>query len=189
MEVALDGARIDAFVDLERFVVDFAPLRLELVTTLSSRSTLRLTVRVAKKFRHFSKYPPDYNRGFDVAGGELRVLGHPGVEQVVQYQALGLGVRKETVRRVARRWLSAQLLVLLPYPDMSMVFNVIAFSSTLFAFFFGSAFNNLYRDIDDLDKRNVHVLREWLKWLALKAYDKLACMACCKRKQAKDKDE
>ena len=36
------------------------------------------------------------------------------------------------------------LLVLLPFPDMSMPFNVIAFTSTVIAFLFGSLFNLFY---------------------------------------------
>ena len=56
-----------------------------------------------------------------------------------------------------------QLLIILPYPDMSMVFNVIAFSSTLYAFFFGTAFNNAYRPVSHIHKRNIHFLMSKFK--------------------------
>ena len=71
-----------------------------------------------------------------------------------------------------------QLLVLLPYPDMSMVFNVIAFSSTLYAFFFGTAFNNVYRPVSHLHKRNIDFIAKKLK----KKIKQLKNKLCAKEK-------
>ena len=49
-----------------------------------------------------------------------------------------------SVEPAAIRFYTTGLLVLLPFPDMSMPFNVVAFTSTVLAFFFGSLFNLTY---------------------------------------------
>jgi len=53
-----------------------------------------------------------------------------------------------------------------------MVFNVIAFASTLFAFFYGTAFNNLYRNVADLDRKNIHTMRNWVLKIVAKTKGK-----------------
>ena len=52
------------------------------------------------------------------------------------------------------RFYTTGLLVLLPFPDMSMPFNVVAFTSTVLAFFFGSMFNLTYSTTADIIKRS-----------------------------------
>jgi hypothetical protein len=47
---------------------------------------------------------------------------------------------------------STPLILRMPYPDFSMPFNVIAFTSTLLAFFFGSVFSLLFRPAGKLDE-------------------------------------
>jgi len=51
------------------------------------------------------------------------------------------------------RLYTESLLIVLPSPDFSMPFNVIAFTSTLLAFFFGSLFNTLYSSPPEVLKR------------------------------------
>ena len=54
----------------------------------------------------------------------------------------------------AIRFYTPGLLVLLPFPDMSMPFNVVAFTSTVLAFFFGSLFNLTYSTTADIVARS-----------------------------------
>ena len=54
----------------------------------------------------------------------------------------------------AIRFYTTGLLVLLPFPDMSMPFNVVAFTSTVLAFFFGSLFNLTYSTTADIVQRS-----------------------------------
>eukprot|EP01083_Nonionella_stella_P043463 117218_1 len=156
MDIRIDGISIDPS-EFEYFAIEFPtyeslisssdvvrirnenPICLEWVVSLKPNSELVFRIDIEKEFEHFESYPPDYNRGFDVPNGIVKILSTNDI------------------------YYTSQILILLPYPDMSMVFNVIAFSSTLFAFFFGTAFNNIYRDIEDLDKRNVHLITDKVK--------------------------
>ena len=54
----------------------------------------------------------------------------------------------------AIRFYTTGLLILLPFPDMSMPFNVVAFTSTVLAFFFGSLFNLTYSTTADIVARS-----------------------------------
>jgi hypothetical protein len=60
-----------------------------------------------------------------------------------------LGVSSNTFRPFTF-YSESPLLLSLPFPDFSMPFNVIAFSSTIIAFFFGSMFNTLYSSDEEV---------------------------------------
>jgi len=205
MEMRVDGQRVDPFRDLEHFQISLSehereygverirnehPVVMEWVTTLSAQSVLSFRMEIDKTFLHFESYPPDYNRGFDVGNGIVRILD-PLFDAMDYHNLFVFGDEEgrgrggnesilslDRYRRASRIVLSPQMLVLLPYPDMSMVFNVIAFSSTLFAFFFGSSFNNLYRNEQDLDKKNIQRLKEAAQWIWAKIAGK------CRTKRA-----
>ena len=206
----VDGQSIDPFVDLEYFKISFSdhladypverirnehPVLMEWVVTLEAQSVLTFRMEIDKTFQHFESYPPDYNRGFDVGNGIIRILDE--AFNVMDYHNVFVFGDKQSrnidggsmstlsrYRNVSQIVFTPQMLVLLPYPDMSMVFNVIAFSSTLFAFFFGSSFNNLYRNIEDLDKKNIQRIKEGVQWLYRKTKEK-----CSKQKDDKEKQE
>jgi hypothetical protein len=74
------------------------------------------------------EFPPDVSRGFDVPCGVVRLAD-------------------------GRHVYTESLLVMLPFPDFSMPFNVIAFTSTLLAFFFGSLFNMLHSSPNEILRR------------------------------------
>ena len=69
-----------------------------------------------------------------------------------------------------------------------MVFNVIAFSSTLFAFLFGTAFNNLYRDVKDLERRNIHYIKDYFKTQLNQCKRKLGLVNATNKDKQEDRD-
>ncbi|KAF2149428.1 Gpi16 subunit, GPI transamidase component [Myriangium duriaei CBS 260.36] len=96
---------------------------LELRLSVPAASTLTLSYYFEKAILRYTEYPPDANRGFDVAPAVIRILG--GDEPVY-------------VR-------TTSLLLPLPTPDFSMPYNVIILTSTVIAMGFGSIFNLLTR--------------------------------------------
>jgi phosphatidylinositol glycan class T len=89
-----------------------------------------LTVDFEKTFLEHDAFPPDVSRGLDIASALLTVAPASSFEGVMPGQVL--------------RLYSEPLLLLMPFPDGSMPFNVIAFSCTVLAFIFGSMFNLLF---------------------------------------------
>lgn len=95
---------------------------LELRLSIPARSTLTLTYYFEKAILRYTEYPPDANRGFDVAPAVVRIIGN-----------------EATYVR------TTSLLLPLPTPDFSMPYNVIILTSTVIAMGFGSIFNLLTR--------------------------------------------
>ncbi|KAK6441662.1 Subunit of the glycosylphosphatidylinositol transamidase complex-like protein [Oleoguttula sp. CCFEE 5521] len=101
---------------------------LELVLTIPAQSTATLTYDFEKAVLRYTEYPPDANRGFDVAPAVIRVLASNASQDYA-----GSYVR------------TTSLLLSLPTPDFSMPYNVIILTSTVIALGFGSLFNLLTR--------------------------------------------
>nr|OQO23532.1 hypothetical protein B0A51_09796 [Rachicladosporium sp. CCFEE 5018] len=101
---------------------------LELVLTIPAQSTATLTYDFEKAVLRYTEYPPDANRGFDVAPAVIRILASNASAQFA-----GSYVR------------TTSLLLSLPTPDFSMPYNVIILTSTVIALGFGSLFNLLTR--------------------------------------------
>ncbi|OQN98385.1 hypothetical protein B0A48_15653 [Cryoendolithus antarcticus] len=101
---------------------------LELVLTIPAESTATLTYDFEKAVLRYTEYPPDANRGFDVAPAVIRILANNESPQFA-----GSYVR------------TTSLLLSLPTPDFSMPYNVIILTSTVIALGFGSLFNLLTR--------------------------------------------
>ena len=99
---------------------------LELLLNVPAFSTVELTYDFEKAILRYTEYPPDANRGFDVAPAIIRVL--PDSE----------GGEDSYLR-------TTSLLLPLPTPDFSMPYNVIILTSTVIALGFGSIFNLLIR--------------------------------------------
>ncbi|KAJ1823062.1 Subunit of the glycosylphosphatidylinositol transamidase complex-like protein [Coemansia sp. RSA 2671] len=117
-------------------------LELALVLPPSSRTTLRYSFD--KGFLKYTEHPPDANRGFnigpaivsyqhDALSGELPL--HCAIEQALA------GPSECIVRTYTELFLAS-----LPTPDFSMPYNVITFTCTILALFFGRIFNLLTRD-------------------------------------------
>ncbi|KAH6629145.1 GPI transamidase component GPI16 precursor [Boeremia exigua] len=100
---------------------------LELRLVIPPSSTLTLTYDFEKAILRYTEYPPDANRGFDVAPAVIRVLSPPAQD------AKGVYIR------------TTSLLLPLPTPDFSMPYNVIILTSTVMALGFGNIFNLLVR--------------------------------------------
>lgn len=108
-----------------------SPTELEFEFDIPASSLVQITIEYEKAFLSMNDFPPDVSRGFDVQAGVVTILN--------------------TNKSV--RLYTESLLIVLPSPDFSMPFNVIAFTSTLLAFFFGSLFNTLYSSPPEVLKR------------------------------------
>jgi len=96
------------------------------------QSSVLITLQFEKAFLHWTEHPPDANRGFDL--GSAVVTVHDDSKDYRIY--------------------SEALLVSLPTPDFSMPYNVITLTGTVFALFFGAAYNLLIRRPDKSGKGN-----------------------------------
>jgi phosphatidylinositol glycan class T len=101
---------------------------LELLLTIPPASTLTITYDFEKAILRYTEYPPDANRGFDVAPAVIRLVSP---------------VSGNTRR--GRYLRTTSLLLPLPTPDFSMPYNVIILTSTVMALGFGNIFNLLVR--------------------------------------------
>ena len=96
--------------------------QLELLVKIPAHHTVFLTYDFEKSILRYTEYPPDANRGFDVAAAVITTLS-PRV----------MNLR------------TTSLLLYLPTPDFSMPYNVIIFTSTAIALAFGGLYNILVR--------------------------------------------
>lgn len=105
---------------------------IELLLDIPASSTLTLSYDIEKAILRYTEYPPDANRGFDVAPAVIRIL--PSSADISP---------EERQKGVYLR--TTDLLLPLPTPDFSMPYNVIILTSTVMALGFGSIFNLLVR--------------------------------------------
>ena len=109
--------------------------QLELLLTVPPASTVILTYDFDKAILRYTEYPPDANRGFDVAPAVIRILSSAdhNTNSTIPSSANPVYIR------------TTSLLLPLPTPDFSMPYNVIILTSTVMALAFGSIFNFLVR--------------------------------------------
>ncbi|KAF2870315.1 GPI transamidase component GPI16 precursor [Massariosphaeria phaeospora] len=107
---------------------------LELKMVIPPASTLTLTYDFEKAILRYTEYPPDANRGFDVAPAVVRLLSPNSQDKK------GIYLR------------TTSLLLPLPTPDFSMPYNVIILTSTVMALGFGNIFNLLVRRFVGVDE-------------------------------------
>ena len=125
------------------------PTSLELLISLPPASTATLIYDFEKAVLRYTEYPPDANRGFNVAPAVIRILNETNVD----------GSSKDVYIR------TTSLLLPLPTPDFSMPYNVIILTSTVMALAFGSIFNLLVRrfvGLDEVPKSALAKLRDRL---------------------------
>ena len=116
---------------------------LELQLSVPPRSKLTVTYFFDKAILRYTEYPPDANRGFDVAPAVIRLLDSKG------------DPKPKFIR-------TTSLLLPLPTPDFSMPYNVIILTSTVMALGFGSVFNLIVRRFvaaDEVEKKSLSTLR------------------------------
>ncbi|KAK4166637.1 putative GPI transamidase [Cladorrhinum sp. PSN259] len=104
--------------------------QLEVRMRIPPASTVFLTYDFEKSILRYTEYPPDANRGFDVAAAVITILNKD---------------EAKTGRFAAYTLRTTTLLCNLPTPDFSMPYNVIIFTSTAIALAFGGMFNILVR--------------------------------------------
>ena len=101
--------------------------QLEVHMSVPAASTVTLTYDFEKAILRYTEYPPDANRGFDVAPAVIRLISSDNSTSTQTYLR------------------TTSLLLPLPTPDFSMPYNVIILTSTVMALAFGSIFNLLVR--------------------------------------------
>ncbi|CAJ2505708.1 Uu.00g131020.m01.CDS01 [Anthostomella pinea] len=106
--------------------------QLELRMRIPPASTVFLTYDFEKSILRYTEYPPDANRGFDVAASVITILP-------------STAPNAPPARRKTSNLRTTSLLLSLPTPDFSMPYNVIIFTSTAVAVAFGGLYNILVR--------------------------------------------
>ncbi|KAI8965354.1 Gpi16 subunit, GPI transamidase component [Daldinia sp. FL1419] len=106
--------------------------QLELRMRIPPASTVFLTYDFEKSILRYTEYPPDANRGFDVAAAIITILPSTSPDAPL-------------ARQKVSNLRTTSLLLSLPTPDFSMPYNVIIFTSTVIALAFGGLYNILIR--------------------------------------------
>lgn len=91
---------------------------LEIATEIPPEAEFAVEISFESVFLHFMRHPPDANRGWDLPAGIVVVL-------------------PDAQNKRARRLCAEEILLSLPTPDFSMPYNVIMFSCTVVAMFYG----------------------------------------------------
>ena len=120
------------------------PTHLEILLRLPPNTTAVLAYEFEKAILRYTEYPPDANRGFDVASGIIRVLS-PRSSPASPSTAEPEGLQRDTLQPPDVYIRTPPLLLSLPTPDFSMPYNVIILTSTVMALAFGNVFNLLVR--------------------------------------------
>ncbi|KAJ1931251.1 Subunit of the glycosylphosphatidylinositol transamidase complex-like protein, partial [Kickxella alabastrina] len=134
------------------------PSTMELALKLGPQSRTTLRYSFDKGFLKYTEHPPDANRGFNIGPAIVSYTSDAGGgRQQPLYCAIGatLLLADNTTAVdggggggggcVVRAY-SELFLASLPTPDFSMPYNVITFTCTILALFFGRIFNLLTRD-------------------------------------------
>lgn len=116
--------------------------QLEIHLSVPAASTVTLTYDFEKAILRYTEYPPDANRGFDVAPAVIRLISQPS----------NISSKPMYLR-------TTSLLLPLPTPDFSMPYNVIILTSTVMALAFGTIFNFLVRRFVGADEVEAFSLR------------------------------
>lgn len=141
---------------------------LERTVQLQPDSSLWMSVDFDEAYLPFQKFPADANRGVDIF--PPRATFTP------------ISVSSQTASLQSTTLYSPSLLILPPVPDMSMPFNVISLSCTLWAFVLGSLLNILVRRgtesvkwelTGEKEKRPLDKLKEKLQEKGRRVKDKL----------------
>ncbi|CAD6500513.1 BgTH12-06223 [Blumeria graminis f. sp. triticale] len=106
---------------------------LEIRIRVPANSTVVLSYEFEKAILRYTEYPPDANRGFDVAPAVI-TIGNTSIR-------------------------TTSLLLSLPTPDFSMPYNVIILTSTVMALSFGFIFNLMVRRFVALDEADIWDIR------------------------------
>lgn len=115
--------------------------QLECLLTVPPAATVVLSYDFDKAILRYTEYPPDANRGFDVAPAVIRILPPPPPPTNPFPPSTNSPLHEQ--EPIFLR--TTSLLLPLPTPDFSMPYNVIILTSTVMALAFGSVFTMLVR--------------------------------------------
>ena len=116
--------------------------QLELRVRIPPASRVVLTYDFEQTILRYTEYPPDANRGFDVAAAVITIL-HPSSPSTSTspFTSTSSGSRRSGGRKTSNLR-TTDLLLSLPTPDFSMPYNVIIFTSTAIALAFGGLYTS-----------------------------------------------
>ena len=134
--------------------------QLEVRIIVPAATTATLSYDFEKAILRYTEYPPDANRGFDVAPAVIRLISSlPNGRAPPVSNAPSLYLR------------TTSLLLPLPTPDFSMPYNVIILTSTVIALAFGNIFNLLVRRFvgaDEVEGHDVKKIKAMIgRWLTI----------------------
>ncbi|KAJ1725613.1 Subunit of the glycosylphosphatidylinositol transamidase complex-like protein [Coemansia erecta] len=125
------------------------PSAMEVALTLPRHSHTVLRYSFDKGFLKYTEHPPDANRGFNIRPAIVSYAVDSTLDPGPLYCTSTSG-RSSSGACIARVY-SELFLANLATPDFSMPYNVITFTCTILALFFGRIFNLLTRDFAILD--------------------------------------
>lgn len=156
LEIFIDGSRKDISEVLDKIHVTpsedkLSPGTLEMLLRFPcSMQSATLTLDFDKGFLHIDEYPPDANQGFDIPSALISFpefnssRTYPGTDPFFVSPLLEDFKEDGVVKSYTE-----VLLVPLTTPDFSMPYNVITFTCTVLALYFGSLLNALRRRIGE----------------------------------------
>lgn len=159
LEIFIDGSRktVSEVVDKIHVIPSedkLLPGTLEMLLRFPcSMQSGTLTLDFDKGFLHIDEYPPDANQGFDIPSA---LVSFPEFSSARSYPeidpVLGSPLLENFQEDSAVKSYTEVLLVPLTTPDFSMPYNVITFTCTVLALYFGSLLNALRRRIGDEER-------------------------------------
>lgn len=142
--------------------------QLELLISVPPASTVVLTYDFDKAILRYTEYPPDANRGFDIAPAVIRLL--PASNSTGSASSSSSPLAEAVYLR------TTSLLLPLPTPDFSMPYNVIILTSTVMALAFGGIFNLLVRrfvGVDEVEGYDLGKIKAGIRGRALVLKDRI----------------
>ncbi|XP_062182961.1 uncharacterized protein LOC133887066 [Phragmites australis] len=114
-----------------------------------------LTLDFDKGFLHIDEYPPDANQGFDIPSA---LVSFPEFNSARSYPEIDSSLESPLLENFQEdsvvKSYTEVLLVPLTTPDFSMPYNVITFTCTVLALYFGSLLNALRRRIGEEERES-----------------------------------
>ncbi|CAL4969791.1 unnamed protein product [Urochloa decumbens] len=159
LEILIDGNRKTVSEVVEKIHVTpsedkVSPGTLEMLLKFPcSMQSATLTLDFDKGFLHIDEYPPDANQGFDIPSA---LVSFPEFNSARNYpeidSLLGSPLLENFQEDSVVKAYTEVLLVPLTTPDFSMPYNVITFTCTVLALYFGSLLNALRRRIGEEER-------------------------------------
>ncbi|CAA7396222.1 unnamed protein product [Spirodela intermedia] len=130
-----------------------APGIMEIMLTIPcTTESAVLTMDFDKGFLHIDEYPPDANQGFDIPAAIISFPKLPAKDGILEGNMDRSPLLSKFQERNLVQSYTEVLLVPLTTPDFSMPYNVITFTCTVLALYFGSLLNVLRRRVAEEER-------------------------------------